>query len=119
MTAELPDVVFLTRLPLAVLPASIQDFHQFTVTEQDRSSLAYSSSVVSFIMVREKKIRNAVKRGEVHRKDRREKAQEKLKRRMEVRGGYSLVLGGRLTFDRLARRRRPKTEAQNSKRYVV
>lgn len=43
-------------------------------------------------MAREKKIRNAVKRGEVHRKDRREKAQEKLKRRMEVRPISSLVL---------------------------
>jgi hypothetical protein len=37
-------------------------------------------------MVREvKKIANAQKRSDVHRKGKREKAQEKLKRRMEVR----------------------------------
>jgi ribosome production factor 1 len=36
-------------------------------------------------MVREKKIGNAMKRSEVHRKNKREKEQEKLKRRMEIR----------------------------------
>jgi ribosome production factor 1 len=36
-------------------------------------------------MGRDKKIANAMKRGEVHRKSRREKEQDKLKRRMEVR----------------------------------
>ncbi len=36
-------------------------------------------------MGRDKKIANAVKRGQVHNKTRREKAQEKLKRRMDQR----------------------------------
>lgn len=35
-------------------------------------------------MVRDKKIQNALKRSEVHRKTKREKEQVKLKRRMEV-----------------------------------
>lgn len=35
-------------------------------------------------MGRDKKIQNAIKRGEVHHKSRRERMQEKLKRRMEV-----------------------------------
>lgn len=36
-------------------------------------------------MAKDKKIRNALKRSEVHRKDKKEKAQDKLKRRMETR----------------------------------
>lgn len=36
-------------------------------------------------MAKDHKIKNALKRGEVYQKDRKEKAQEKLKRRIEIR----------------------------------
>jgi len=60
-------------------------------------------------MGRDKKIKNAIKRGEVYHKSRRDKEQEKLKRRLEVScDGLASANSRRL------RRRRRRPEARSS-----
>ncbi|KAL7420862.1 Ribosome production factor 1 [Cryptotrichosporon argae] len=54
-------------------------------------------------MGRDKKIQNAVKRSDVHRKSRREKEQSKLKRRMEIRKAERGEGGEQLKAERLAK----------------
>ena len=56
----------------------------YTAAQRARVHYQPGSASNSIAMVRDKKIQNALKRSEVHRKTKREKEQVKLKRRMEV-----------------------------------